>query len=229
MIDLYYWPTPNGWKVAIMLEEVGLPYRILPVNICRGAQFSPEYQAVNPNRRIPAIVDHEPIAGDAPLTVFESGAILLYLTEKTGKLMPRDVRGRYETTQWLMWQMAGFGPMLGQTHHFRKFAKEKIAYAIDRYTNEANRLYGVLDRRLAESEYVAGTSFTIADVACLPWAFLHADQGQTLDEFPHVRRWFETCASRPAVVKGQAVGRDLWPLQGPDEEAHKFLFGKHAR
>jgi GSH-dependent disulfide-bond oxidoreductase len=228
MIDLYYWPTPNGWKVAIMLEEVGLPYRIMPVNICRGEQFKAEYLAINPNNRMPAIVDHEPIGGGAPLTIFESGAILLYLAEKTRKLMPLDARGRYETTQWLMWQMAGFGPMLGQTHHFRKFATEKIAYAIERYTNEANRLYGVLNRRLADREYVAGESFTIADIACFPWAVLHADQGQTLDEFVHVRRWFETCAARPAVAKGRAVGRDLWHLEGPDEEARKYLFGQRA-
>jgi GSH-dependent disulfide-bond oxidoreductase len=179
MIDLYYWPTPNGWKVAIMLEEVGLPYRLVPVNIGRVEQFEPEFLAINPNNRIPAIVDHAPIGSAAPLPIFESGAILLYVADKTGKLMPHDVRARVETTQWLMWQMGGFGPMLGQTHHFRKFASDPIPYAIERYTNEANRLYGVLNRRLAGSEYIAGPSFTIADVACFPWASLHADQGQT--------------------------------------------------
>jgi GSH-dependent disulfide-bond oxidoreductase len=229
MIDLYYWPTPNGWKVAIMLEEVGLPYRLVPVNIGRGEQFEPEFLAINPNNRIPAIVDHEPIGSGAPLPIFESGAILLYLADKTRKLMPLDVRARVETTQWLMWQMGGFGPMLGQTHHFRKFAADPIPYAIERYTNEANRLYGVLNRRLAGSEYIAGPSFTIADVACFPWASLHADQGQTLDEFPHVRRWFETCAARPAVAKGRLVGRELWQQNAPDEEGKKILFGQRAR
>jgi GSH-dependent disulfide-bond oxidoreductase len=229
MLDLYYWPTPNGWKVAIMLEEVGLPYRVVPVNIVRGAQFQPGFLALNPNNRIPAIVDHEPIGGGAPLSMFESGAILLYLAEKTNKLMPAGARARYETTQWLMWQMGGFGPMLGQTHHFRKFATDRIVYAIERYTNEANRLYGVLNRQLAEREYIAGASFTIADVACFPWASLHTDQGQTLDEFPHVKRWLETCAARPAVARGRMVGRELWHQDGPDEEGRKILFGQRAR
>jgi GSH-dependent disulfide-bond oxidoreductase len=229
MIDLHYWPTPNGWKVAIMLEEVGLPYRIVPVNIGRGEQFEPALLALNPNNRIPVIVDHAPVEGGAPLVVFESGAILLYLAEKTNQLLPTNTRARYETTQWLMWQVAGFGPMLGQAHHFRKFADEAHPYATLRYTNEANRLYGVLDRRLAEHEYIAGPSFTIADVACFPWATLHADQGQSLGEFPNVQRWFETCAARPAVAKGRAVGRELWHQNAPDEHGKKILFGQRAR
>ena len=229
MIDLYYWPTPNGWKAAIALEELGLPYRLMPVNIVRGEQFAPAYQALNPNHRIPALVDHEPPGGGAPITVFESGAILLYLAEKTGRLMPVDLHARYETTQWVMWQVSGFGPMLGQAHHFRKFSDTPVPYAVDRYTNEANRLYGVLNRRLADRDHIVGAQFTVADVACLPWALLHAEQGQTLAEFPHVQRWFEACAARPAVARGLAVGRELWHQNGPDEQGKKILFGQRAR
>lgn len=228
MIDLHYWPTPNGWKVAIMLEELALPYRIVPVDIGRGQQFAPGYAVINPNRRIPAIVDHAPADGGEPIVLAESGAILWYLAEKTGRLLPADPRARLRTLQWLMWQMGGFGPMLGQTHHFRNFADEPVPYAIARYTSEANRLYGVLDSRLRHHLHVAGPDYTLADVACLPWASLHAAQGQTLDEFPNVGRWLADCAARPAVARGRMVGRELWPHDGPDAAAKRILFGQRA-
>jgi GSH-dependent disulfide-bond oxidoreductase len=229
MIDLYYWPTPNGWKIAIMLEEVGLPYRLVPVNIARGEQFKPAFLTLSPNNRIPAIVDDDPPGGGPPIAIFESGAILLYLAEKTGTLMPTELRARYEVTQWLMWQMGGFGPMLGQAHHFRKFAADKIPYAVERYTNEANRLYGVLDKRLADREFLAG-ALSIADIACFPWASLHEDQGQSLETFPHVMRWFEAMSARPGVARGRVVGRALWHGgNGPDDEGKKVLFGQRAR
>ncbi len=227
MIDLYYWPTPNGWKITIMLEEVGLPYTIVPVNIGRGDQFKPEFLAISPNNRMPAIVDHAPADGGKPISVFESGAILLYLAEKTGRFLPADLRGRYEVIQWLMWQMANLGPMLGQAHHFRQYAPEPMAYAIERYTNEANRLYGVMDRRLGDREYLAG-EYSIADMACWPWIAPHKWQGQSLDEFPNLKRWFETLQARPAVQRGFAVGAEL--RQAPmDEAAKKILFGQTAK
>ena len=227
MIDLHYWPTPNGRKITIMLEEVGVPYRIVPVDIGRGAQFTPEFLAISPNNRMPAIVDHEPMGGGAPISIFESGAILLYLGEKTGQLLPKDARGKYEVTQWVMWQMGGLGPMCGQAHHFREYANEKIPYAIDRYTNEVNRLYGVLDRRLADREYLAG-EYSIADIAAWPWVVPWKTQGQDLNDFPHVKRWFEAISARPAVERGRAVGREL-PRKNPmDDEARKILFGQTA-
>ncbi len=227
MIDLYYWPTPNGRKITIMLEEVGLPYRIVPVDIGRGAQFEPEFLAISPNNRMPAIVDDEPLGGGAPISIFESGAILLYLGEKTGQLLPKDPRGKYEVTQWLMWQMGGLGPMCGQAHHFREYAPEKIPYAIDRYTNEVNRLYGVLDRRLSDREYLAG-EYSIADIAAWPWVVPAKVQGQNLDDFPHVKRWFAAITARPAVERGRAVGRDLPRKNSMDDEARKVLFGQTA-
>jgi len=228
MIDLHYWPTPNGWKITIALEEMSLPYTVKPVNIGRGEQFEPAFLAISPNNRMPAIVDHEPPGGGAPVSVFESGAILLYLAEKSGKFLPRDLRGRYEAIQWLMWQMGGLGPMLGQAHHFRQYAPEKIQYGIDRYTNEANRLYGVLNKRLADREFVAG-EYSIADMACWPWIVPFERQGQKLEDFPHVARWFETMKARPAVQQGFAVMRDAVRATGPDEEAKKILFGQKAR
>ncbi len=225
MIDLYYWPTPNGWKITIALEEMGLPYKTVPINIGRGEQFAPEFLAISPNNRMPAIVDHEPAGGGAPLPLFESGAILMYLADKSGKLWSKELRDRHETASWLMWQMGGLGPMAGQAHHFRQYAKDRIPYAIDRYTNEVNRLYGVLDKRLATREFLAG-SFSIADIACYPWIVPHQNQGQDLANFPHVKRWFEAIGARPAVQRGMAVGQDLRkPL---DEEAHKVLFGQKA-
>jgi GST-like protein len=203
MIDLYTWSTPNGRKVSIMLEEVGLPYQVRPIDITKGEQFSPDFVAVNPNSKIPAIVDpYGP--GGGPITVFESGAILIYLAEKTGRFLPAEPRGRIETLQWLMFQMGGIGPMFGQTHHFRRFAPEPIPYAIERYTKETRRLYGVLDARLAQAEYLAG-AYSIADMATWPWTVRHDWQGIDLAEFPHVSRWSESIAARPAVQKGMAV------------------------
>jgi len=202
-IELYTWSTPNGRKISIVLEELGLAYRVHPINISKDEQFTPDFLKISPNNKIPAIVDPDGPDGQ-PIAVFESGAILLYLAEKTGRLMPRDPRGRYEALQWLMWQMGGFGPMLGQAHHFRRFAKEQIAYAIDRYSNEARRLYDVLDRRLGEVDYVAG-DYSVADIATFPWAARHEWQGIALEDFPNVKRWYDAIAARPAVKKGMAV------------------------
>lgn len=226
MIDLYYWPTPNGWKISIMLEETGLPYKLIPVNIGRGDQFQPEFLAISPNNRMPAIVDHEPAGGGAPISVFESGAILLYLAEKTGQGIPSDLRGRYEVTQWLMWQMGGLGPMSGQAGHFGQYAPEKIPYAIERYTKEVRRLYGVMDKRLADRPYLAG-EYSIADIASFPWAILHDRYGIALDELPNFKRWLEAMRGRPAVERGLAVGSELRnQSQQLDDEARKWLFGK---
>ncbi|XYH99032.1 glutathione S-transferase N-terminal domain-containing protein [Sorangium sp. So ce1128] len=226
MIDLYYWPTPNGWKISIMLEEAGLPYKLIPVNIGRGDQFKPEFLAISPNNRMPAIVDHDPAGGGAPISVFESGAILLYLAEKTGQGMPSDLRGRYEVIQWLMWQMGGLGPMSGQAGHFGQYAPEKIPYAIERYTKEVRRLYGVMDKRLADRPYLAG-EYSIADIASFPWAILHDRFGVALDELPNFKRWLEAMRARPAVERGLAAGSELRnPSQQLDDEAKKWLFGK---
>ena len=223
MIDLYYWPTPNGWKITIALEEMELPYKTVPVNIGRGEQFTPEFLAISPNNRMPAIVDHEPTGGGAPLPLFESGAILMYLADKCGKLWSSELRDRHETAQWLFWQIGGLGPMAGQAHHFRQYAKEKIPYAIDRYTTEVARLYGVMDKRLATREFLAG-AYSIADIAAYPWVVPHDNQGQNLDTFPHLKRWFEAISARPAVQRGMAVGKEL--RKPIDDEAHKVLFGQ---
>jgi GST-like protein len=227
MIDLHYWPTPNGWKVSIMLEEVALPYRIVPVNIGRGEQFKPEFLAISPNNRMPAIVDHDPPGGGEPVAVFESGAILLYLAEKTGKLMPKDLRGRYDVTQWLMWQMGGLGPMMGQANHFKVYAKDKIPYAIDRYMKEVNRLFGVLDHRLADREFIAG-EYSIADIASWSWVIASERLGQPLEEFPNLKRWHDTMNARPAVQRGRDAGKEL-QSGTMDDEAKKVLFGQTAR
>ena len=206
MIDLYYWTTPNGHKVTMFLEEAGLDYKLHPINIGKGEQFAPEFLAVSPNNRIPAMVDNTPQGGGAPISVFESGAILLYLAEKTGRFIPKDIRGRVEVLQWLFWQMGGLGPMAGQNHHFA-MASEKIPYAIDRYVKETARLYGVLDRRLADREFIAG-EYSIADIACYPWIVPHERQSQKLEDFSNVKRWFETITRRPAVERAyhQALG-----------------------
>lgn len=203
MIDLYTWATPNGRKVSIMLEECGLPYRVHPINISKNDQFAPDFVRINPNSKIPALVDGEGPDGK-PLTVFESGAILIYLAEKTGRFMPADRRGRTETIQWLMFQMGGVGPMFGQTHHFLRFAPEKVPYAIERYSKETQRLYGVLDRRLAEAPYLAG-DYSIADMATYPWVARHEWHPITLADFAHVKRWFDAVGARPAVGRGMAV------------------------
>lgn len=224
MIDLYYWPTPNGFKISIMLEEVSLPYKVIPVNIGRGEQFTPEFLAISPNNRMPAIVDHDPPDGGAPISVFESGAILLYLAEKTGKLMPSDLRGRYEVTQWLMWQMAGLGPMSGQLGHFHAYAPEKIPYAIERYRKEVLRLYRVMDTRLADRPFLAG-EYSIADVASFPWANGYERYELSIDELPNLKRWMEAMRARPAVARGLAVGSELGKNQTLDATARQWLFG----
>lgn len=225
MIDLHYWPTPNGWKISIALEEMDLAYRVVPVNIARGAQFAPEFLAISPNNRMPAIVDHDPEGGGAPVSVFESGAILLYLAEKTGSFMPSDLRGRMEVIQWLMWQMGGLGPMLGQHGHFKLYAREPIPYALERYREEALRLFGVLDRRLEGREHICG-AYCIADIACWPWILTYKSQGLDLDPFANVRRWYDALKQRPALRRGYDVGRDQKKrtFQGPDEEARRILF-----
>ena len=206
MIDLYYWTTPNGHKITMFLEETGVPYKIVPVNIGAGEQFQPEFLAISPNNRMPAIVDHAPNDSNAPISVFESGAILLYLAEKTRKFIPVDLRGRVQVLEWLMWQMAGLGPMLGQNHHFSGYAPEKIPYAIDRYVKETNRLYGVLNKRLADRPFVAG-DYSIADMACYPWIVPYERQGQKLEDFPHLKRWFEEIKGRPATVRAYALAQ----------------------
>jgi len=227
MIDLYYWPTPNGHKVTLFLEETAMPYRIIPVNIGKGEQFTPDFLAISPNNRMPAIVDHHPLDGGAPISVFESGAILLYLAEKTGLFISRDVRRRVETTEWLFWQVGGLGPMAGQNHHFSRYAPEKIDYAIKRYVGETNRLYGVLNRRLADREFVAG-AYSIADMAAYPWVVPHEAQGQNLADFPHLMRWFEAIKSRPATVRAYERGAEVSTRQTIDEESRKILFGQTA-
>jgi GST-like protein len=229
MIDLYYWPTPNGWKVTIMLEECGLPYKVHPVNIGRGEQFQPAFLAISPNNRMPAIVDHDPPGGSAAVSVFESAALLMYLAEKTGKFMPKDLRGRVAVTEWLFWQMGGLGPMSGQNTHFRAYAPEKLPYAIDRYTKEVNRLYGVMDRQLGKTGAFLAGDYSIADMASWPWVVPWERQGQNLADFPHLQHWFETMKARPAVARGFAVGKDLRNPAGMDDAAKKVLFGQTAQ
>jgi GSH-dependent disulfide-bond oxidoreductase len=200
MIDLYYWPTPNGHKITLFLEEAQMPYNVKPVNIAKGEQFGPEFLAISPNNRMPAIVDHAPLEKGEPISIFESGAILLYLADKTEHFIPSDVRGRTEVLQWLFWQVGGLGPMAGQNGHFSRFAPEKIPYAIERYVKETNRLYGVLNKRLADREYIAG-AYSIADMAAYPWIVPYEMQGQNLNDFPHLKRWFEAIKSRPATTR----------------------------
>lgn len=228
-IELYYWPTPNGWKITIMLEELGAPYDLRYINIGKGEQFDPAFLAIAPNNRMPAIVDPEGPDGK-PISVFESGAILQYLGRKFGKFYPADERGRVEVDQWLFWQMGGLGPMAGQAHHFRQYAPEKVPYAIDRYTNECNRLYGVMNRRLADRPFLAG-EYSIADMACVGWIVPYERQGQNLDDFPNLRRWFDAMKARPAVVKGIDIGKDERARTdlSSDKEAQKILFGQKAR
>lgn len=224
MIDAYYWTTPNGWKLSIALEEMELDYRLKPVNIGRGDQFAEQYLQISPNNRIPAIVDHDPTDGGDPISVFESGAILVYLAEKTGKFMPSDLRGRTEVMEWLMWQTSGMGPMIGQAGHFKFYAPELIQYAIDRYANEVLRLYTVLDRRLERREHICG-DFSIADIACWPWVLTYKAQKIDLEQFPNVRRWYDLLKCRPALRRGYKVGSDLRnPNEKLDDEARKTLF-----
>ena len=223
MIDVYSWATPNGHKIHIMLEECGLPYRVHAINIGAGEQFAPEFLAISPNHKIPAIVDAEGPDG-APISLFESGAILLYLAGKTGKFLPVSTRARYEVLQWLMFQMGGVGPMLGQAHHFRLYAPEKIAYAIERYTNEARRLYGVMDQRIAKSRYIGGPEYSIADIAIFPWLRSWKNQGIDWVEFPNLKGWFDEIAARPAVLRGvEVLAAARKPLT--DDKAREILFG----
>jgi GST-like protein len=228
MIDVYYWPTPNGHKITMFLEEAAVPYRIAPVDISSGAQFEPEFLAISPNNRMPAIIDHAPEDGGAPISVFESGAILVYLAEKSGHLLPRDIRGRKTVLEWLFWQVAGLGPMAGQNHHFGRYAPEKIPYAVERYVNETNRLYGVLDRRLAHDPYLAGEAYSIADVATYPWIVPWELQQQTLADFPSLRRWFDAIAARPATARAYARGNDYRNTSVVTDESRKVLFGQTA-
>jgi GST-like protein len=224
-IDLYYWPTPNGWKITIFLEEAGLPYRIVPVDISSGDQFEEGFLKISPNNKIPAIVDPEGPDGE-PISLSESGAILLYLADKTGLFLPESPRKRYLALQWLMFQMGHVGPMLGQAHHFRGYARERIPYAIDRYTDEATRLYRVMDRRLSETAYFAGDEYTIVDMAIFPWLTSHERQGQDLDDYPHVKHWYENMESRPAVARAVEVGKELRrSLEEMDEDTRSLLFG----
>ena len=230
MIELHYWPTPNGHKITMFLEEAGLPYEIKPVNIGRGDQFKPEYLKISPNNKMPAIVDTDPLGGGEPLSIFESGAILLYLTEKAGKFIPASIRERYVVMEWLFWQVGGLGPMLGQNHHFNRYAPEKIPYAIDRYVNETRRLYGVLDQRLAGRDFIAGSDYSIADMAAYPWIVPYEAQSMQLKDFPNVQRWFERIGTRDATRRAYALGETVKDQVDitQDEEARKHLFGQGA-
>ena len=229
MIDLYYWTTPNGHKITIFLEEAGLSYQIFPVNIGKGEQFKAQFLAISPNNRIPAIIDQEPAGGGKPISVFETGAILLYLADKTGKFIAKDLRGRTATIEWLFWQMGGLGPMAGQAIHFRRYAPEPIGYAVARYTDEVNRLYGVMNTRLAEREFLAGR-YSIADIACVGWVRLAERQGQDLALFPHLKNWFETIRARPAVKRAFAIRVEAAStVDMRDPKVRAVLFGQRAR
>ncbi len=226
MIELYYWTTPNGHKITLFLEEAGLPYTIIPINIGKGDQFQPDFLKIAPNNRIPAIIDRNPADGGEPISLFESGAILLYLAEKTGKLISSNVRSRLETLQWLFWQMGGLGPMAGQNHHFSQYAPEKIPYAINRYVNETGRLYAVLNQRLSDRPYLAGDDYSIADIACYPWVVPHQNQGQDLDNFPHVKRWFESIKNRPATICAYEKANEFKQQIIAPEQARNLLFNQ---
>lgn len=225
-IDIYFWPTPNGNKVSIFCEEAGLEYNLHPINISEGDQFKEEFLAISPNNKMPAIIDPDGPDGEQ-ISIFESGAILIYLAEKTGKFLPRSPREKYRTLEWLMFQMGGVGPMLGQNHHFRQYAPEKLPYAIERYTNEAARLYGVIDKRLSQSAYLAGDEFTIADIATWPWLTNHENQGQNLDDFPHLKAWYEGMQNRPALQKAMERGKEIAESGLTlDDKTRDTLFGK---
>ncbi|HKJ95895.1 MAG TPA: glutathione S-transferase N-terminal domain-containing protein [Gammaproteobacteria bacterium] len=224
MIDVYSWPTPNGQKVHIALEELNLEYRVHGVNIGKGDQFEPQFLRISPNNKIPAMIDHDG-PGDEPFSLFESGAILIYLAEKAGGLLPQEPTARYRTIEWLMFQMGNLGPMLGQAHHFRKYAPETLEYAVNRYTNEAGRLYAVMDKRLGQSEYLAGPEYTVADIASFPWIRPYENQGQDLNDYPNLKRWFDAIAARPAVQDGLEVLADQ-RQSGFDEQARRLLFGE---
>ncbi len=236
MLDLHFWPTPNGKKVTILLEECGLRYNIIPCNIGRGDQFKPEFLKLNPNHRMPVLVDHEPVGGGGRISVFESGAIMMYIAEKVGKFWPQDIRGKYEVAQWVMWQMANQGPKLGECGHFRRLGDKQgdQSYAVHRFTDEANRLYGVLNMRLYDRRYLAGDEYTIADMICYPWTVNWKNQGQDIEEFKYFKRWFDEISARPAVQRGLAVGADLSEDQSklsPEEQERraKLLYNQRAR
>jgi GST-like protein len=236
MLDLHYWPTPNGKKVTILLEECGLRYNVVPCNIGRGDQFKPEFLKINPNHRMPVLVDHEPAGGGAPISVFESGAIMMYIAEKAGKFWPQDIRGKYEVTEWVMWQMANQGPKLGECGHFRRLGDKQgdQSYAVRRFTDEANRLYGVLNMRLHDRPYLAGAEYTIADMIAYPWTVNWQNQGQDINEFKYFKRWFEEIGARPAVQRGLAVGANLSEdpskLSAEEQERRaKLLYNQRAR
>ena len=229
MIDLHYWTTPNGHKITIFLEEAALAYKVIAVNIGKGEQFTPGFLQIAPNNRIPAIVDQAPADGGAPISLFESGAILVYLAEKTGKFMAGDVRGRAETLQWLFWQMGGLGPMAGQNHHFVQYAPEKIPYAMDRYVKETARLYAVLDKHLSDGrEFIAGAEYSISDMACYPWVVLYEWQSQKIEHTPHVAAWFERIKHRAATERAYARAAEVSTAPVVDEESRKVLFGQSA-
>ncbi|MEN7429552.1 glutathione binding-like protein [Chromobacterium sp. TRC.1.1.SA] len=229
MIDLYYWTTPNGHKITIFLEEAGLPYRIEPVNISAGDQFKPDFLRIAPNNRIPAIVDHAPQGGGEPISLFESGAILLYLADKTGRFIPQDLRGRNEALQWLFWQIGGLGPMAGQNHHFSQYAPEKLPYAIDRYVRETARLYRVLDTHLSDGrDFIAG-EYSIADMASYPWIVPHQRQQQNLDDFPSLKRWFDRIAERPAVQRAYALAENINTAPSVTDASRAILFGQDGK
>ncbi|MBD1836767.1 glutathione S-transferase N-terminal domain-containing protein [Coleofasciculus sp. FACHB-64] len=227
MIDLYYWTTPNGHKITMFLEEVGLPYTLVPINIGTGDQFKPEFLKISPNNRIPAIVDREPAEGGEPISVFESGAILLYLAEKTGKLIPANICDRAEVLQWLFWQMGGLGPMAGQNHHFTQYAPEKIPYAINRYVNETGRLYAVLNKRLSDREFIAG-DYSIADIAAYPWIVPYEKQSQKIEDFPNLQRWFEAIKARPATIRAYEKAEAFKDQVISPDQARDLLFNQSA-
>ena len=228
MIDLYYWPTPNGHKITMFLEEAGVPYAIHPVNIGKAEQFKPDFLKISPNNRMPAIVDHAPSDGGASISIFESGAILMYLAQKLGRFWPGNLREQVEVMQWLYWQVGGLGPMAGQNHHFVGYADSPIQYAIDRYVNETNRLYGVLNKRLADRAFVAGDDYSIADMACYPWIVPHQRQRQDMNDFPNLKRWFESIAARPATARAYALGPKYRPQVTMTAAEKKVLFGQTA-
>ncbi|MEP0859584.1 glutathione S-transferase N-terminal domain-containing protein [Trichocoleus sp. DQ-U1] len=227
MIDLYYWTTPNGHKITMFLEEVGLPYTLVPINIGTGDQFKPEFLKISPNNRIPAIVDREPAEGGEPISVFESGAILLYLAEKTGKLISANIRDRADVLQWLFWQMGGLGPMAGQNHHFTQYAPEKIPYAINRYVNETGRLYAVLNKRLSDREFIAG-AYSIADIAAYPWIVPYEKQNQKIEDFPNLQRWFEAIKARPATIRAYEKAEAFKDQVTSPDQARDLLFNQSA-
>ncbi len=229
MIELFYWPTPNGHKITLFLEEAGVPYKITRINIGKGEQFAPDYLKISPNNRMPAIIDHAPADGGAPISVFESGAILLYLAEKTKRFLPADIRGRVMCTQWLFWQVGGLGPMAGQNQHFSVYASEKIPYAIDRYVRETARLYAALDRHLDGNKYICGEEYSIADMACYPWIASYGNYGQKLEDFPHLQRWLQSVRARPATARAYAQGDFRKPQAQLSNEERKILFGQGKR